>query len=705
MIATNLDQYLTLYGEHLGKAGNTLDPLHVPSTDTPHDPSFMRPMFDPQAHAATAAAKQLQNDSACLLVAECGTGKTIMAQGVAQLHAQLSGNSAYRAIVMCPPQLVGKWIRELEETIPGVVTHEIRTVRDLLRLDRHSKPAVPEWFVMSEQTAKGDVGWKAAYNRGVVNLHKAWLCPKCGRPIVDNKGITVSAKAMQERQHWCVDVDSPSADPDFDGNKKGCGEPLWQWDRKTRKWAPATFIHKKLKGYFDYAIFDEVHEEKSPTSARANALGTLAAACRKSIGLTGTLIGGYAWHLRTLLLRLSPTSLVQEGFDWANVTAFNVEYGRIETRITTKDESILNGERNRRTRGKQTKTQSVRPGIMPTIFGRHLIDKCVFLSLDELADNLPVFEERVVPVKMDSRLAEAYANKVEVPLRAAVAEMVQRGDRRLLAAMLQTLIGYPDMPHGWGTVGYRDRESGFFIPVCDPPDLDLSITRNKERELIDLVLSEYRQGRQVWVYTTMTGERDVADRLDQLLKAEGLRSKILRSSVSTRSREEWINRNAPDVDVMISHPQLVQTGLDLFDKHGRHNFPTLIFYSTGYNLFTLRQAARRAWRIGQQEACRVYYLYYENTMQARAMSLMGQKLTASEAIEGKFSAEGLAAMGGDEGSMEMALAKSLINKITCDAQRDWRKVTQGVVGNPKLGRCSAGTVNRLNRRQFSLFDC
>ncbi len=128
---------------------------------------------------------------------------------------------------------------------------------------------------------------------------------------------------------------------------------------------------------------------------------------------------------------------------------------------------------------------------------------------------------------------------------------------------------------------------------------------------------------------------------------------------------------------MISHPRLVETGLDLFSKKpGGHNFSTLVFYETGYNLFTLRQASRRAWRIGQRQACRVYYFYYTSTMQERAMSLMGRKLAAAEAIEGKFSSDGLAAMAGEDGgSVEMALAKSLAEQLDdADASREWEKV-------------------------------
>jgi hypothetical protein len=115
--------------------------------------------------------------------------------------------------------------------------------------------------------------------------------------------------------------------------------------------------------------------------------------------------------------------------------------------------------------------------------------------------------------------------------------------------------------------------------------------------------------------------------------------------------------------VVLSHPKLVETGLDLFDKGGSYNFPTLIFYQTGYNLFTMRQANRRAWRIGQRKDCTVIYLYYGGTLQVRAMSLMGKKMEAAQALEGKFSADGLASMAGEEGSAEMALAKSLGDRI------------------------------------------
>ena len=115
-----------------------------------------------------------------------------------------------------------------------------------------------------------------------------------------------------------------------------CGAALWQYIGKPAVWAPADYIHKHMPGVFDYLVCDEVHEEKSETSARANALGALAASCRKVIAMTGTLIGGKAGHVRSLLFRLSPRSLKAEGLSWQDDMEFARRYGRVDTIVTEK---------------------------------------------------------------------------------------------------------------------------------------------------------------------------------------------------------------------------------------------------------------------------------------------------------------------------------------------------------------------------------
>lgn len=81
------------------------------------------------------------------------------------------------------------------------------------------------------------------------------------------------------------------------------------------------------------------------------------------------------------------------------------------------------------------------------------------------------------------------------------------------------------------------------------------------------------------------------------------------------------------------------------------------------------------------------------------MTLMGRKLAAAIAIEGKFSNEGLAALADDDASVEMELAKSLANKLDdTGAERVWAKVaaqptlTKTVVRNEATEPLGVATV-------------
>jgi hypothetical protein len=99
-----------------------------------------------------------------------------------------------------------------------------------------------------------------------------------------------------------------------------------------------------------------------------------------------------------------------------------------------------------------------------------------------------------------------------------------------------------------------------------------------------------------------------------------------------------------------------------------------VFYELpGYDPFKLRQAAGRSCRIGQRLWCKVYYLYYRGTLQENRIFLMGRKLAAAAALEGKFLVGGLVIDDGE--SMEMTLARSLAERINeGDVRRAWGKV-------------------------------
>ena len=478
-----------------------------------------------------------------------------------------------------------------------------------------------------------------------------------------------------------------------------CGEPLWTYTNRPWKFPPDRIIHKRLRGFFEYGLGDEIHEEASKTSAQANALGKIIASVRHFVGLTGTLLNGKAESVYHLLLRAQPKSLIDEGFTWDGVGRFNERYGRIETVVKETD----GGAANAQSRGSsRSESSSCKPGVMPTLFGRHLMGNTIFLSIDDVSDGLPKLDDREpIAVAMDP-VQEANYKEAEKAFKDVIKDMIVKGDKRLLGTMLQTLLTYPDHPFDWDWRGYYERgaqETGdepegdepadpkkpkfkapnrsTFIPVCKPKDMDKSALLPKERALIDLVREEVTTGRQVWVFVQNSGEHNVAARVKHVLERElGVRAEYLDAKkVDRQKRLKWIRERGKDCNVMISHPGVVETGVELFAKDGNHNFATLVFYQMGYKLTTLRQASRRAYRIGQRLECRVVYFYYGDTMQEQARDHMGKKLEVALAIDGKFSSEGMAAMEDDD-DLEMALVKALIQKgVVKTARPSWSKAT------------------------------
>ena len=159
--------------------------------------------------------------------------------------------------------------------------------------------------------------------------------------------------------------------------------------------------------------------------------------------------------------------------------------------------------------------------------------------------------------------------------------------------------------------------------------------------------------RRCHVYAVYTQKRDVTTRLAHILECEGIRTAVLTSAVPPEKREAWIAQKLREgVEVTISHPKIIETGLDLLGH------PSLIFFESGCSLYTLRQASRRSWRIGQRLPVRVFYLHYEETIQSSCLRLMAKKMLVSLAMEGKFDEGGLHSFEEDDDILT-ALARNL----------------------------------------------
>ena len=177
------------------------------------------------------------------------------------------------------------------------------------------------------------------------------------------------------------------------------------------------FIGRHMKGFFDYGIADEVHELKGDT-AQGAALGTIASCANRTIVLTGALNGGHADELFNILFRLHPKKMIEEGFAYgdAGVRAFSETYGVLEkvTTITPADNACSD-------KPKVTTRVRRRPGASPLLFGRFLMELGAFVSLEDISDALPSYEEEVVSVEMDPILAKTY-EQIETDIKGALEE-------------------------------------------------------------------------------------------------------------------------------------------------------------------------------------------------------------------------------------------------------------------------------------------
>lgn len=113
---------------------------------------------------------------------------------------------------------------------------------------------------------------------------------------------------------------------------------------------------------------------------------------------------------------------------------------------------------------------------------------------------------------------------------------------------------------------------------------------------MEICQQEKLAGRRVLAYTIYSGTRDTAARV-HLLEVRGFKVAVLRATVDASKREDWVaDQVERGVDVVVCNPELVKTGLDLLE------FPTIVFMQSGFNVYTVQQAARRSWISGKSRS-------------------------------------------------------------------------------------------------------
>jgi hypothetical protein len=642
-----LPEFLTAFAEAISDAVvRTYPPLYDAETRRSCGFDLRRLIRKPlgaQADAIRATALSLQRQRATIVVGEMGVGKS----GVAAAAAYLAG--CRRVFLTCPPHLVRKWKREIERTVPRARVAIVRSIQDLEHA-RHLGGAI-QFVICSRERAKLGYRWRPAAVSRIARgsdgaavrdeagaVARQLCCPSCFAPIVDDEGVPLGWAELEQKKRRC----------------DGCGGALWQADRNGPRRVPlADYVLRRMRGHFDLLIGDEIHEMKARGSGQGLAGAALAEACAKTLVLTGTLLGGYSSNLFHLLYRFGA---IKTEFDHDDEAKWVARYGYL-ARITKKDadEHYDDGRQSKR-RSYPTRVVE-KPGVTPPILF-HLIGNCVFLRLRDVAKDLPDYQERVQLIPLDEGVdpggpsqARCY-RKLAADLRAAVQRALRAGSKRLLGTYLQALLAYPD--------ACTNDETVVDPRTCEvlghAPALPGDCLYPKEQALVDLVQRERGRGRRVLVYLAHTDRRDLTPRLRSVLEGAGFRVAVLKAdTVPAERREDWVSARVREgLDVLVTNPRLVQTGLDLID------FPSVVWAEVDYSVYVLRQASRRSWRIGQRLPVEVTFLTYAGTLQAEALGLVAAKTRASLAVEGELPEEGLAALGDDGGDVYLALARRLV---------------------------------------------
>ena len=627
-----------------------------------------------QRHAATAIARSIRKNGVGNIQGEMGLGKTLLGTATLELL------NAYPAIVLCPPHLVPKWIREIEETIPGAKAMEItrigrnaddpgdvNDVRRFLQLYESGELGKKPVAVIAHTSAKYGAGWEHAVVRKKFvddedgRVFEALCCPTCGSPIqIDLPGgfvkVATTLDDLGDKRRFCeAEISGYELDDhkrlvrDEHSNpvwgKRKCGTPLFQFTG--RRWAIADYIAKHAKGEFKLLIADEVHQFSAKASDRGVAFHQLVEATKYALTLTGTFFGGKSTSIFWLLHRLNAG--VRKDFAFNDEKRWARLYGVLEMTRKSKraeddgDEDGFTGNRRYQNQAKE------KPGISPAIVNR-LLDTTIFLSLKDLGLAMPHYAEEVVTLEMTDEQSSQYRVMAKKLYDLAIK------NRRYLSTWLQWTLARPNSAFRDEVVEVDEvNQKGEVIRRKELMELPAVVddeTMPKESWLLDFCRAERQQGRKVLIYLRQTGTRDIQDRILKILRDGGVRAEVLTSGVNPRKREEWIARRVVGLDALVVNPRLVETGLDLIA------FSSVVFGEIEYSLYTLWQAVRRVWRLGQTKPVKAIFSVYSEAMEARALALMGQKMKAAQLLYGDE--VGGAIVPDEDGDILMKLAREAL---------------------------------------------
>lgn len=710
-----LQEYLKTNAQVFATQVSQVKPLYDPvKTEKLHPAIVMeRIPFPAQAHAIQAIVNLLMDKGkdTAVLCGDMGCGKSIISTGIANVMYHKQDKKQLSVLLTSPGMVVPKWCEyEIGATLPDAKVVQIGSAVDaqtyrkkggrwevitaaqyLNRVRNGYRPDGLEFVVLSIDRAKlGPASWRGAVLWKRVKGEKeqmGWHCPDCGgrlTKMVDKTEVPMA---------WSDFIESPYVPGLFNLNGYQLSGTNVKWKQKVQfkkcslcraalirpalkargetKQSPrwyAALILKKLKKHFELYVSDEVHQTRSENSGRGFAFATLVKAAKKNLCLTGTLVTGMSTSIKEILWRTDPGALIQDGFDSKTGTVtWAGRYGVLEktTRVTETDD----GSHTRRRRY-QDEQPVEKPGISPELVANHLLHQTVFLELNDLGLPLVKLVEKPVIVELDDWHGELYREFHE-ELYKACKEDYMAGNQAAFAKFIPSTLNAVDRPDREMRV--QVGENIVYFPGCGKNYVSV-----KEEKLVEIVQDNLADRRGCVVYCHYTSYYAVHHRVRDVLKKHGINSvAVLESNVSPDDRVTWLAEQArKGTKVIICNMSLVETGLDLL------HWPTIIFNQLSYDINTVRQASRRAWRVGQTRECRIYYLVAEGTQQMAQFQTCLEKRAHALMTEGRLDKS---EMKGFVKSSRMSLAADIAQCISDEnIGLKWTKLAEKDLENVEM---------------------
>ncbi|GAB5426321.1 MAG: hypothetical protein Crog4KO_34680 [Crocinitomicaceae bacterium] len=687
-------------------------------------------MYTAQKHVVAAITRGFEQRDSILLIGSMGTGKTLL--GGTTAIAVTSGiiksmredvGADQVSLIVAPPHLIEKWQRELLSINPNSYIAHLKRHEDVKAFMNKAEKlgaGIPKIGLIKRDMTKLGTGrdvavvWRerrqALWKQGEptpegyedqerIFKQSVPTCPHCGQTVMQEKkeGPVVASKTwLKAGKRNCLRCDTPLWQEARDrGSRPKAGQ---KYPRKNPRYRLDQYLKKNYSDRVYLLVWDEVHECANGDTGNGESFGRMAGFAKKVLGMTGTPFNGRSsslfnleYHLNARVRqrypiggasRLTPKMRGSAGFQ--GKLGAGSQRGRAES-MWVEDMGVLeqiveDRPTYDRETGAYTGTSTYTrpfteaPGISPLLVAE-ILDHSVFFSLDDLNKHLPAYEEIAMPVEMDADTYNQYDSTRRL-LKDYLIEKRWDGDTTFRGAYLQWSMGWPSASFRPTDVIHNIKHpiTGEKMPhsVTKIPSFGEKRIFAKEQALIDVLQEELAENRPCVVYIRQSGTRDIQPRIEALIRdnVSGAKPFILKNTVGAEKREKVIEtERAKGMNVLITNPELVKTGLDLIFA------PTLIFYEISFNLSTQMQAAARSYRLNQtHDHCKTIYMFALNTMEHTAVQLMSRKQRAAKLLTGNIGLTGLDELTNGEGGFEAALLNAISQEEALDDPRDMFKI-------------------------------